>query len=148
YVLFVTDPASIEGGEFQYFMGTKEEVAALREAGQPLPPDRVMTPKLPGPGYAVLQQGNMVVHRAKGLLAPGERITMVNAYVPRNAEFPDYNRFDQIYHADPKHVAASEYARHIAWTARERLQAFIDQGIYTEDRALLAERLEKVAEYL
>lgn len=148
YVLFVTDPASIQGGEFEFFKGTKHEVAALREKGQPMPPEKVMTPKLPGPGYAVLQQGNMVVHRAKGLRAPGERITMVNAYVPSDAEFPDYNRFDQIYHADPAHVAASEYARHIAWTSRERLQAFIDQGIYSDDRANLADRLEKVAQYL
>ena len=148
YVLFVTDPASIQGGEFEFFMGTKHEVAKLREAGQPMPPEKVMTPKLPGPGYAVLQQGNMVVHRAKGLKAPGERITMVNGYVPSDAEFPDYNRFDQIYHADPAHVAASEYARHIAWTSRERLQAFIDQGIYSDDRANLADRLEKVAQYL
>lgn len=148
YVLFVTDPASIQGGEFEFFMGTKHEVAKLREAKQPLPADRVMTPKIPGPGYAVLQQGNMVVHRAKALKAEGERITMVNGYVPSDAEFPDYNRFDQIYHADPAHVAASEYARHIAWTSRERLQAFIDQGIYSDDRLSLAARLEKVAEYL
>lgn len=148
YVLFVTDPHAIAGGEFEYFMGTKHEVAQLRESGQPLPAERIMTPDLPGPGYAVLQQGNMVVHRAKGLKAPGERITMVNGYVPSDAEFPDYNRFDQIYHADPAHVAASEYARHIAWMGRERLQGFIKQGVYSEDRAALAERLEKVAQYL
>lgn len=148
YVLFVTDPATIQGGEFQFFKGTKHEMAALHKEGKAPPPERAVTPRIPGPGYAVLQQGNMVAHRATALKAAGERITMVNGYVPRNAEFPDYNRFDQIYHADPAHVAASEYARHIAWTAAARLQAFIDQGIYTEDRALLAERLEKVAEYL
>lgn len=148
YVLFVTDPQAIDGGEFEFFMGTKHEVARLKEAGLPLPTEKVRTPTLPGPGYAVLQQGNMVVHRAKGLKAPGERITMVNGYVPSDAEFPDYNRFDQIFHADPAHVAASEYARHAAWTARERLQAFIDQGIYSDDRLSLAERLEKVAAYL
>ncbi|MBL8710252.1 MAG: hypothetical protein JNL25_13740 [Rhodospirillaceae bacterium] len=148
YVLFVTDPASIRGGEFQYFHGTKHEVAALHQAGAKLPLERIVTPAIPGAGYAVLQQGNMVTHRAKGLQAAGERITMVNGYVPRNAEFPDYNRFDQIYHADPAHVAASEYARHAAWIGRERLQAFIDQGIYSEDRLALAERLERVAQYL
>ncbi|TDQ82296.1 hypothetical protein A8950_2118 [Dongia mobilis] len=148
YVLFVTDPATIRGGEFQFFKGTKHEIAELHRDGKAPPPERVVTPRIPGPGYAVLQQGNMVVHRAAALKSAGERITMVNGYVPRDAEFPDYNRFDQIYHADPAHVAASEYARHVAWTGRERLQAFIDQGIYTEDRAALADRLEKVADYL
>ena len=66
YVMFVTDPNAVEGGEFQYFRGTKHEMAALHEAGETPPEDRVVSPRLPGPGYAVLQQGNMVVHRARG----------------------------------------------------------------------------------
>ena len=148
YVMFVTDPNAMEGGEFEYFKGTKHEMAALHKAGLTPPPDRVVAPILPGAGYAVLQQGNMVVHRAKGLRAPAERITMVNGYVPGDASFPDYTRFAQIYLADPAHVAASEYARHIAWTARERLQAYLDLAEFNDDRAGIADRLENVAAYL
>jgi hypothetical protein len=148
YVLFVTDPNAVEGGEFQYFHGTRHEAKALHRAGQKLPADRTITPRLPGAGYAVLQQGNMVVHRATGLRRAAERITMVNGYVPGDPDFPDYTRFDQLYLADPPHIAASEYARHVAWVGRERLQAFIDRALYSSDRALLATDLDAVASYL
>ncbi len=73
YVMFVTDPNAVEGGEFEYFAGTKGEMAALHKSGQGLPVGRIVAPRLPGPGYAILQQGNMVVHRAKALTRPGER---------------------------------------------------------------------------
>jgi len=148
YVMFVTDPNAIEGGEFQYFLGTKHEAKALHRAGQKLPADRTITPPLPGAGYAVLQQGNMVVHRATGLRRAAERITMVNGYVPGDPNVPDYTRFDQLYLADPPHVAASEYARHAAWVGRERLQAYIDRSVYSADRTALAAELEVVAAYL
>jgi len=148
YVMFVTDPNAVEGGEFQYFRGTKHEVKALHRAGQKLPDERTITPRLPGPGYAVLQQGNMVVHRATGLRRPAERITMVNGYVPGDPNVPDYTRFDQLFLADPPHIAASEYARHAAWVGRERLQAFIDRSVYSADRGALAAELEAVAAYL
>ena len=88
FVLFVTDPNAIEGGEFEFFRGTTDEVRKLKADGQPLPADRVVAAPIPGPGYAVLQQGNMVVHRAKALSAPGERITLVNGYVPADMRFP------------------------------------------------------------
>lgn len=148
FVLFVTDPTAIAGGEFQYFHGTKHEAAALKKAGAPLPADRIRAPGLPGPGYAVMQQGDMVVHRARGLDAPGERITMVNGYVPAEAGFPDYTRFDQLALADPEPVAASEFARHAAWLARERLAADITRFAFTPDRERLAEDLEAVAQSL
>jgi hypothetical protein len=148
YVMFVTDPNEVEGGEFQYFHGTRHEAKALHRAGQKLPADRTITPRLPGAGYAVLQQGNMVVHRATGLRRSAERITMVNGYVPGDPDFPDYTRFDQLFLADPPHIAASEYARHVAWVGRERLQAFIDRAVYSADRAALAAELDAVASYL
>ena len=148
YVMFVTDPNAVEGGEFEYFLGTRHEAKALHRAGQKLPPERVVAPRLPGAGYAVLQQGNMVVHRAKGLTRVGERITMVNGYVPSDPGIPDYTRFDQLALADPAHIAAPEYARHVAWLSRERLQAFIDEQLYSADRATIASRLEAIAAYL
>jgi len=148
YVMFVTDPNAVEGGEFEYFLGTKHEAKALHRAGQTLPSERTVAPPLPGPGYAVLQQGNMVVHRAKGLRRAAERITMVNGYVPSDSSVADYTRFDQLALADPAHVAAPEYARHAAWLGRERLQALIDEPIYSADRETIAARLEAVAAYL
>ena len=32
YVMFVTDPNAVEGGEFEYFLGTRHEVKALHRA--------------------------------------------------------------------------------------------------------------------
>ncbi|MEL7543699.1 MAG: hypothetical protein AAGJ70_07985, partial [Pseudomonadota bacterium] len=148
FVLFVTDPNAVEGGEFQYFNGTVAEVAELKKQGAPLPAEQIVSPELPGPGYAVLQQGNMVVHRAKGLDAPGERITLVNGYVPADLSYPDFTRFDQLFLADPKHVATSEYTRHTAWMARERLRGMIENTPYGEDRDAFASDLEGIANAL
>lgn len=148
YVMFVTDPNAVEGGEFEYFLGTKHEVKELHRAGKTLPPERIVAPRLPGPGYAVLQQGNMVAHRAKGLRRAAERITMVNGYVPADCGIADYTRFDQLALADPPHVAAPEFARHAAWLGRERLQALIDAPVFGADRNAIAARLEEVAAYL
>ena len=148
YVMFVTDPNAVRGGEFEYFLGPKQEAAELARNGQSLPRERVVAPALPGPGYAVLQQGNMVVHRAKSLASEGERITMVNGYVPRDLSYPDYTRFDQLYLADPAAAVSAEYARHVAWMCREMLQGQIDAPLYDEDRAAHTARLETVADML
>ena len=130
YVLFVTDPQAVAGGEFQYFKGTKQEMADLYAANAPFPEDRIVSPDIPGPGYAVMQQGNLVVHRAKGLnhkimnksaYTGMERITMVNGYVPADMTHPDFTAFDQIYKVDPKATISGEYARHAAWMGTARL---------------------------
>jgi len=60
YVMFVTDPTTVQGGAFQYFNGTKDEIAALKARENAVPQDRVISPVMPGPGYAVFMQGNMV----------------------------------------------------------------------------------------
>lgn len=148
YVMFVTDPNAVDGGEFQYFHGTKHEVEALNQAGQPLPDDRVVSPNFPGAGYVVLQQGNMVVHRAKALATAGERITLVNGYVPQDLSHPDYTRFDQLYLADPANIAVSEYARHVAWMGKEALTNQIAGFNFSEDRQAFAQNLKDVAELL
>ncbi len=148
FVMFVTDPNSVVGGEFEYYLGTKEEVAELKKAGKPLDPVKIKAPVLPGPGYAVLQQGNMVVHRAKGLTEPGERITMVNGYVPRDVSFPDYTRFDQLYLVDPEHMAASEYMRHVSWMGRELLDGQLKGFEFSSDKAQMADNFEKLSQMM
>lgn len=148
FVLFVTDPNLIEGGEFEYFNGTVDEVRALREAGQDLPEEKIMQAALPGAGYGVLQQGNMVVHRAKGLREEGERITLVNGYVPADVSYPDYSRFDQLCQVDPDNIAASEYARHVAWMGREALNGEIETFQFSPDRKAYADKLDRVAALL
>jgi len=148
FVMFVTDPKSVEGGQFEYYRGTKDEVAALRAEGKPLDPAKIVAPDMPGPGFAVLQQGNMVVHRARGLTAPGERITMVNGYVPADVSFPDFTRYDQLSIVDPPHIISGEYARHMSWMARERIGAELANINHEEAPADRAARLEDLAALL
>ena len=148
YVMFVTDPQKNEGGAFQYFRGTKHEMAELRASGQAVPADRVASPNMPGPGYAVLQQGNMVVHQAKGLTAPGERITMVNGYIAQDPSVPDFTRYDQLMLADPADVVTTEYSRHVASQGRRMLQAGILDGEFSADRDAYADQLSAVAQML
>jgi hypothetical protein len=43
YVMMVADPAQLDGGDFEYFVGTKAEVAALAERGERPTADRCVS---------------------------------------------------------------------------------------------------------
>ena len=131
YVMFVTDPNKVEGGEFQYFKGTRDEMAALKAADQVFPEERIIAPDLPGAGYAVLIQGNYVVHQAKALLAEGERITLVNGYSYGDVNIPDYTALDQIVYADPETLSCAEYTRSLALRCAQQLEPLINNPDYS-----------------
>jgi hypothetical protein len=63
YVMVVSELALLDGGDVEYFVGTKAEVAALAEQGELPTADRCVSVEWPGPGCAVALHGNMVVHR-------------------------------------------------------------------------------------
>jgi hypothetical protein len=142
YVLMLNDPNGFEGGEFQYFTGTKAEVEALAAQGETPPAARVVSPRFPGPGWAVLQQGNMVVHRGARLRQRAERITMVNPYIPRDTSWPDACTVEGLKKVDPHHVILTEWARHKAWLTRGRLDRLIAELPFTDDRAALVAALK------
>jgi hypothetical protein len=132
YVLLLNDPRTLSGGNFQFFRGTVEEAARLLETepgalteatAKDLPPDRVITAAFPAAGYALLQQGNLVVHRATALTRPAERITLVPGLVARDTRWPDPTKDGVIGWGEPGIVA--EYARHKAWLARTKLDELI-----------------------
>jgi hypothetical protein len=132
YVLLLNDPRTLSGGDFQFFRGTIEQAAQLLETApeglteanaRDLPPDRVVTASFPAAGYALLQQGNLIVHRATALTRPGERITLVPGLVARDLRWPDPTRDAVIGWGEPGIVA--EYARHKAWLARAKLDELI-----------------------
>lgn len=148
YVMFVTDPNKNKGGEFQYFKGTKHELAQIRAAGKTLPLEKIISPTMPGAGYAVMQQGNMVVHRAKGLAAVGERITMVNGYITESPFFADYTRYDQLLFADPPEVITAEFTRHNALHVARLLQAHSDLDLSAKSPENMAATLEQSAQSL
>mgnify|MGYP000058187026 CR=1 len=143
-VMFVTDPNQVEGGEFQYFKGTKEDIANLRDLEQPIPTHKIITPPIKGAGYAVLQQGNYVVHQASALRTAGERITLVNGYSYADMAYPDYTAVGQLIHADPEEVVGAEYCHHMALRIGRQLQAFTNQPNFQLSLQAQAESLRKV----
>ncbi len=147
YVMFVTDPNAVEGGEFQYFHGTKEELASLRATGHSVPPDRIIAPKMPGPGYAVLMQGGQVVHQAKGIKG-GERITMVNGYTYLDDSARDYSALGQLVHADPESTVLAEYTRHMALRCEAHLSGAIIRPNFAGNKQSHADNLRRARQEL
>src|SRR5579862_3288947 len=133
-VLLATDPASFSGGQFQFFRRTREEAASLLRVRsedlttaivRDLPSERVIGVKFPAAGYAVFQQGAMVVHRATRLERRGERNTMVIGFVSRDVALPDPTRDSIVGWEEPGIIA--EFARHKAWLSRTKLDSLVRQ---------------------
>lgn len=148
YVMFVTDPNKVEGGEFQYFNGTRDEMAELHKAKQTVPTDRIIAPEMPGAGYAVLMQGNYVVHQAKAVRSEGDRITLVNGYTYADVSIDDFTAFKQLLYADPESCVVAEYTRHMALRSVDQLASCINQSDFSTNRATSIERLESAREEL
>lgn len=143
YVLAVTDPGTVQGGRFEYFVGTKHEAAELAADGRHPPADRVIAPEIPGPGYAVALHGNMVVHRAGPLTAVGERISMVNGYVAMDPSRDDQSRTADLVAVDDPAVLFTEWARFSAWRAGQRLEHLMESLKFGADRHDVAGQLEQ-----
>jgi len=134
YVLLLNDPATFSGGQFQFFLGTKDEAAAILRTDaaeltgpiqHELPADRVVSPIFPGAGYAIFQQGNLVMHRATRLNHRAERTTFVPGLVARDTRYADPTLDRVTEWGEPGIVA--EFARHKAWLARSKLDELIGE---------------------
>ncbi len=123
WVLMVSDPRPMKGGRFEYFLGPVEEGRELL-AGGGLPPERVVAPDFPGPGWAVFQQGHRVLHRAARLEERYERITMVASYHAVHPELADPTDLATIIRADGREIALVEWARYVALVAARKLERF------------------------
>ena len=142
-VMMVTDPATLKGGQFEYFVGTKGQMAELAKEGKTPPRERVCAPHFAGPGYAIALHGNMVVHRGAPLNESGERITMVNGYVAIDTSVDDQHRHKDLRLVDDPEVLYVEWARHAAWRARERLDLLLGELEFTPDRKAVAAQLKE-----
>ncbi len=143
YVLMLSNPADLEGGDFQYFLGTRDEAKELSDQGKSIPEERAVSPHFPSAGYAIVLHGNMVVHRATRLTRRAERITLVNGYVPLNADVEDVCRFSDLTIVDPHHVLLTEWARHKAWLSVGKLHNMIDNIPFTDDRQTITAHLKE-----
>ena len=131
-VMMLSDPSKIQGGQFQYFHGTKEEGQTILgisgEEGKDteLPHERVKTIPFPASGYGFLQQGNMIFHRACRLLKKAERITMVPSFVVSPATANDATNSVNMAGWDDPCITA-ELTRHEAWRASARLNQLVEK---------------------
>jgi hypothetical protein len=150
YVLLLNDPASFSGGQFQFFRGTTSEAATLLQTdpgrltdatSSDLPPERVVTPVFPAAGYAIFQQGNLVMHRATRLTQRAERITFVPGQVARDNRCPDPTRDRVAGWGEPGIV--TEFARHKAWLARAKLDELIEHLSLGAEEVEIRDHLER-----
>ena len=131
YVLMVSDPGTFLGGNFEYFHGTRDEIADLFDLpinnirfgiSDSLPAERTIQVSFPAAGYAIFQQGNMVVHRATKLQAPAERITAVPGLVSKRTDLPDPTAVHDMPNYNEPGVLA-ELAAHGQWIKQVRDKA-------------------------
>jgi len=143
FVMAVTDPATLDGGQFEYFVGTKAEMAELAKEGKTPPRDRVIAPPFNGPGYAIALHGDMVVHRGAPLNKAGERISMVNGYVSMDTSRADQHRHKDLTLVDDPEALYAEWAKHAAWRARSRLDTLLTDLEFSSDRVAMAAKLDE-----
>ena len=140
FVMMVTDPAELAGGDFEWFRGTKNEAAEL--APLPPPAERRVAPHFPGAGYSVALHGDMVVHRAAPLREKGERCTFVNGYVAMDTRADEQSRTRDLIGMDDPEVLYTEWAKYAAWRSAGRLQHLIEDLDFTSDAVAVADRLQ------
>ena len=147
-VIMLSDPSKFQGGEFQYFHGTKEEgqniLGISGEEGKDaeLPDDRVTTIPFPAAGYGFLQQGNMIFHRACRLLKKAERMTMIPSFVVSPDTANDMtNSVNMAAWDDP--CIKAELTRHEAWRASARLNQLVGTISLHDDDTKLAKDIDK-----
>lgn len=107
-----------KGGRFEYFLGPVEEGRDLLLGGAGLPPERVVSLEFPGQGWAILQQGHRVLHRATRLEERGERITAVASFYMPDPKIPDPADLPTLRAADGNDIALVEWSGTHPWSPR------------------------------
>ena len=147
-VMMLSDPSQFQGGELQYFNGTKEEgqnilgISGEEGIDAELPKDRVTTIPFPAAGYGFLQQGNMIFHRACRLLKKAERMTMIPSFVVAPDTANDATNSVNMAGWDDPCITA-ELTRHEAWRAAARHNQLVDSLSLHDDKAKLAKDIDK-----
>ena len=144
YVMAASNQKDLDGGKFEFFTGTKQQAAALEKDGKQLPAERVVAVDYPGAGWAIVQQGNMVVHRATPLRTLAERTTFLTSYVAADLDVPEATVIRDYTTMDPAHIVYPEWARHKAWLARAKIDRLLEKLPFTDDREVLIAALEDV----
>lgn len=128
FVMLLTDPAAMKGGNTEFFRGTVAEgMAMLAERGA-IPAERIGAVGYPGAGWAFLQQGHQVLHRAARLEEAYPRVSLVASYYCADPRFREPTILPPLRVADGRDAALVEWAGYAAYRTVERLQAFLAPG--------------------
>jgi len=156
YVMLATDPSSFDGGEFEVFLGTVSEASEILgvsaselnlRVNRELPPHRTFKFPFPAAGFAIFQQGFRVVHRARRLNKPGDRITVVPGYVAQDPYTAEVNDLANI-STYPEPAIESEIVRHAAWRSGQKLLRLIDPERLQEPTSQRADLEEALTDAL
>lgn len=127
WVMMVSDPGPMKGGNLQQYLGVPEEGQATLATGQELPEDKVMTVSWPGPGWFIFQQGHRMLHQVTPLEEQYRRMTMVGSYytkVPGKVDPIDRKPLNRLREEQDRDYTLVEWSRHHALRAAEELQRF------------------------
>ena len=141
YVLLLTDREAFEGGHFEYLQCTKQQAIRhlIREEEEP----HLVQVDFPKAGYAVLQQGNLVVHRGASVTKGDERTTLVQSFVPDTPNYADISKLVDCKLVDDPDVLYTEWARYKAFLAQRRLTQFIEEVPFSDDTGMLCQSLRR-----
>jgi len=135
-VIMVSDPDETNGGGFQYFQGTLQEVAQLCGVAEHeirtsvgklghLPAERIHTMTYRKAGYGAFMQGNRVLHRGEPLRRPAPRSVFVPGFIALDLTHPDVTNWREVSKWNSPSVRA-EYLRHKAWRALSFLEDLVE----------------------
>lgn len=140
FVLLCTDPSQFSGGQFEYFKCTKGEAikGLIREEDRD-----IIRVEFPRAGYAILQQGNLVVHRATAVSEGKERTTLVQSFISDDPSFVDISKLNDCRPVDPPDILYSEWARYKAFLSQRKLNKLLETLPNSEDKNMICLELRK-----
>lgn len=141
YVLMCSDPSLIRGGHFEYFKCTKLEAIRSLVVDHKEPP--VVKVEFPKAGFAILQQGHLIVHRANRVDDGLERTTFVQSYIPQSMLRGDISKLDDCKLVDPHEILFTEWARYKAFITQQKLEHLIQNLEFTNDRNTICNELRQ-----
>jgi hypothetical protein len=128
FVMLLTDPAGMKGGNTEFFRGALAEGMAILDEQGVIPPERIGAVGYPAAGWAFLQQGHQVLHRAARLAEPYPRVSLVASYYCADPRFREPTILAPLRKADGRDVALVEWAQYAAYRTIGRLEAFLAPG--------------------
>ena len=108
-----------------------------------------MSPHFPGAGWAVLQQGHRVLHRACRLEERFPRVTVVDIFWVPVPGIDDPTDLPTLLRADGREIALVEWSRYQALVAARKLEHFAaTKTDFAHEQGELQQELRSVASLL